>query len=108
VPPACYAGACAATSVRLDLGECALACYVGACAATSVRLDLGESSRKIGGVGGGERTSGEGNKNLESLLNRSHLSYKSRGFQVGAFAGVGCKNQTQVGGAPTQEVGGVK
>jgi hypothetical protein len=40
--------------------------------------------------GGWEREdAGEGNKNLESLLNRSHLSYKSRGFQVGAFAGVG-------------------
>jgi hypothetical protein len=26
-----------------------------------------------------------------SLLNWSHLSYKNRGFQVGALAGVGCK-----------------
>jgi hypothetical protein len=60
-------------------------------------LDLGESSRKIGEVSGRERTPREGNKNLESLLNRSHLSYKSRGFQVGAFAGVGCEEAEEEG-----------
>jgi hypothetical protein len=35
-----------------------------------------------------ERDEVVGKKRSESLLNWSHLSYKSRGFQIGALAGV--------------------
>jgi hypothetical protein len=53
----------------------------------------------IGTDGGRREESGERERERkevwwvgdESLLNRSRMSYKSKGFQIGALAGVLCK-----------------